>query len=407
MREQRVGQVGARVDEVLAVVEYEQRAGVGEALEQPGPRVAAGDPLRAVRQQARLAKADRAEYGLRHVGGIGDRGELGDPDSLWPGTVRPAIARCAVRRAVPRSRGDLGGQPRLARAAGADQRDQPVPLQRLPHPGHLVLAADEAGELRPQVGAGGHGGRRRGRRACLTAQHSEVHGLDLRARVDAEVVGETGPQPLVGGQRVGLPPGGGQRPHQQPGELLVQRVLRDERLKLGCPGGGPAGVDLPGEEGRRRLEPQLLKAVRERHGEVPGVRQRRPAPQRQRLGRRPPRDEPLEAQRVHVIRRDGQPVPGRRLLHGRRAAQRPAGPGHQGLQRVRHVGGRIAVPDGLGERAGAHRLPARQRQPGDQAAQPRARHGDQGTAVVVDLEWPEYRDPHGIYCACGRPGQWP
>ena len=74
----------------------------------------------------------------------------------------------------------------------------------------------------------------------------------------------------------------------------MQRVLRDQRLKLADAGGGPAGVELPGEEGDRRLEPQLLKAAGERLGEVPGVRERRPAPQRQGLGHGPLGDEPLE-----------------------------------------------------------------------------------------------------------------
>ena len=228
-----------------------------------------------------------------------------------------------------------------------------------------------------------------------------MHGLQLRARVDAELVGEPGPQRLVGGERVGLPPGGRERPHQQPGELLVQWVLRDERLKLAGPGGAPARVDLPGEEGHRCLKPQLLEAAGERLGEVPGVRERGPAPQRQRLGCRSLRDEPLEAQRVHVIGRDGQPVPGRRLLHGRGAAQRPAGPGYQGLQRVSHVGRRLAVPDGLGERAGAHRLPARQRQPGDEAAQPRARHGDDGAACRHGPRVARVSRPARLYCARG------
>ena len=181
----------------------------------------------------------------------------------------------------------------------------------------------------------------------------------------------------------------------------MQRVLRDQRLELADAGGGPARVELPREEGNRRVQPQLLKAAGERLGEVPGIGERRSAPQRQGLGHGPLGDEPLEAQRVHVVGRDRQPVPGRRLLHGRCPAQCPAGPRDQGLQRVRHVGGGRAVPDGLGKRAGAHRLPARQRQPGDQAAQPRAGDSDRRPAVVMDLEWPQYRDLHSTNCAWG------
>jgi len=47
------------------------------------------------------------------------------------------------------------------------------------------------------------------------------------------------------------------------------------------------------------------------------------------------------------------------------------------------------------------RLPARQRQPGDQAAQPGAGDRHRRPAVVMDLKWPQYRDPHSTYCACG------
>jgi len=50
--EQRVRQVSARVDEMLAVVEDQQGTGVGQPVKQPGARIAAGDQLRAVGQQA-------------------------------------------------------------------------------------------------------------------------------------------------------------------------------------------------------------------------------------------------------------------------------------------------------------------------------------------------------------------
>ena len=393
--EQCVRQVGARVDEMLAVVQDQQGAGVGQPLKQPGACVAAGGPLCPVGQQARFPQADRAEYRLRHVGGVGDRREFGEPDPV----------RRVIDCAVPYHCGDLGGQPRLARTAGADQGDETAGLQRLSHPGDLVRAADEAGELRPQVRAGAAGGR--GGHGNFAAQHVQVDGPHVGSRVDAELVGEPGPQRLVPGERVRLPSGSGQRPHQQPGELLVQRVFRDQRLKLADAGGGPARVELLREEGDRRVQPQLLKAAGERLGEVPGIRERRPAPQRQRLGHGPLGDEPLKAQRVHVAGRHRQPVPRTRLLHGRRPAQCPAGPRHQSLQRVRHIGGERAVPDGPGQRAGAHRLAARQRQPGDQAAQPRAGDSHRRPAVVMDLKWPQYRDLHSTYCACGGDPQPP
>ena len=141
VRQQRVRQVGARVDEVLAVVEDEQGAGIGQAVEQPGPCVAAGDPLRAVRQQARLPQADRAEHRLRHVGGVGDRGELGQPDSR-PATLRPASRRCAVPRVagrvVPRSAATSVASRVLPAPPGPTSVTSRYCSSALPHPGHLV-----------------------------------------------------------------------------------------------------------------------------------------------------------------------------------------------------------------------------------------------------------------------------
>ena len=153
--EQLVGQVRAGVDEVLAVVEHEQGVGVGQAVEQPGSRVPAGRPLSAVEQRPRLPQADRAEHRLRHVGRVGDRGELGQPDPV--GDVVRRRARSGRNRRCRGHRRHLGRQPGLAGPARADQRHQPVLLQRLEHPGDVILAPDEAGQLRPQVRPGSAG----------------------------------------------------------------------------------------------------------------------------------------------------------------------------------------------------------------------------------------------------------
>ena len=139
---------------------------------------------------------------------------------------------------------------------------------------------------------------------------------------------------------------------------------------------------------------QLLQPPGVRRGEVAGVFQRGTAPQGQGLLNVPVGDEPLEAQRVHVIRRDRQPVPGRRLLDGGRAAQGAAGARYEGLQGVGQVRRRLIAPDRLGERGGAHRLAAGQRQPGDQVTQPRAGDGKTVAGVVAHLEGTEDRDPH-------------
>ena len=166
---------------------------------------------------------------------VGDGRELGHPDP--------------VRGHVPRARRDLGGQPCLPGTAGTDQGDEPVGGQRGTHSADLVLTPDEAGELGSQVGPPAR--RRAGRGAGslnFAAQHLKVDRTHLRARIDAELVGEPGAQRLVRRERVRLPPGGGERAHQQRDELLVQRVLGGERRQLRHARGGPAGVDLLPED---------------------------------------------------------------------------------------------------------------------------------------------------------------
>jgi len=133
-----------------------------------------------------------------------------------------------------------------------------------------------------------------------------VRGLDVRPGVDAELIGQPRPQRLVHCQRVCLPPGGGQRAHQQGGELLVQRVPGNELLELGDVRGGLADVNRPADLRDQGIEAQPVQAMRVRRGEVADIGERRSAPERQRLAHRgrPLREEPLKAQRVHILGRD-------------------------------------------------------------------------------------------------------
>ena len=70
------------------------------------------------------------------------------------------------------------------------------------------------------------------RRVGLRLQHRHVRLLKLGRRRDAELVGELLADALVGGERVGLAPGGEQRGDQAGGQPLVKRVLGGERLQL-------------------------------------------------------------------------------------------------------------------------------------------------------------------------------
>ncbi len=129
--------------------------------------------------------------------------------------------------------GDLGGQPRLPGAPGADERHQPSGPEPLGDRPHLTLAADEAGHRGAQVGP-------RRRSGALEAQHLEVLVLQGGGRVGAEGVDQQLAGALVGGQRVGGTVRRDQRVHQQQGEVLARRVSRCQGLELRHDLGGPA-----------------------------------------------------------------------------------------------------------------------------------------------------------------------
>ncbi len=244
------------VDDVLAVVQHQQQLAV-ERGDQATDRVGGG-------AERRLPHAERAEDRRRHLVGNG-------------GQVHHAHLAAAQRSAG----GDrLEREAGLADAAGAEDGDQPgvavggEPFQ-LPRP------ADEAGQ-----------GGRRAPGGLLGAQDREVGGRQLRRRVGAELLGEQAPGVLVRDQGLGRAARGGERPHELAAQPFPQRVPRDEALEVGDARAARVGVDQVLDRG----QPQLVEAG---HlvAAVGEVRQRRAAPQRERLPQRgggvrgPPRGE--------------------------------------------------------------------------------------------------------------------
>jgi hypothetical protein len=128
--QQRIGERGAGVDQVLAVVEHEQKRARLEVLGERLLGITAG----------LLAQAEL----LGDLGGqerrVGERGEL---DPFDPVRV---IARDA--------RGDLQREARLAASARAGQGEQARAAEQPAHRGDLALTADEAGELHRQARRG-------------------------------------------------------------------------------------------------------------------------------------------------------------------------------------------------------------------------------------------------------------
>ncbi len=112
------------------------------------------------------------------------------------------------------------------------------------------------------------GRRCRARTRCLLGQDRPLELLQLRARVEAELVGQVPAGVLVGLERRALASVGVQRKHQQAPQPLPARLLRDETAQLGD--GLPAGAlaDPHLVQLLDRLEPQLLEPV----GLAPGER---------------------------------------------------------------------------------------------------------------------------------------
>ncbi len=125
--QQVVGQRGAGVEEVLAVVEDHQRPALPQVLGEHARRAPAGF----------VVHAQRLEHGVRHERGVLQPGELDQPDAVGERAGQPG--------------GGLHGQPRLADPARAGQRDQPRPRQQVLDLGHVGLASHETRAVRGQV----------------------------------------------------------------------------------------------------------------------------------------------------------------------------------------------------------------------------------------------------------------
>ena len=397
--EEPVGEHGGGLGHVLAVVQHEQRVARRQSGDEPGHRV--GLPARPARHgghgahghQAGVAQAERGEGGLHHLRRVVDRRELDQP------------------HAAGHPRGDRLGrlhrQPRLARPARAEQRDEAVGGEERADPADVVVPADEAGQPGPQVAPargtrrrlrdGGspllhpgksleRGGETRGRPGVLPGglapQHREVE-LGQRGRgVGPEPVGEHRPGLFEGGERLDPAARPIKSTHELPVRPFPERVGRDEQPQLRdqvrVPAQGRLGLD---PVLRRRL-PQLLQPGHLDLG-VRQVGQRSAAPQPecltqqgggaariargQRRGALPRQaGEPME---VHLIGGDGQAIAGRPAGHQVTADRGPQ-PGRQRLQGVPHAARRAVVPHPRHERLGGDGAAGVQQQERQQGSQP-------------------------------------
>jgi hypothetical protein len=131
--QQPIGQPGAGLGEVLAVVQHQQHLAPADVLDQPLGRRGAGP----------VDQAERRGDRPRHQRPFGQGGQLDPPHAVLE----------VARRAHP-----LGHRQRQARLAGpadAGERDQPAGGQQLLDLRHLALAADEARQRQRQAAAAG------------------------------------------------------------------------------------------------------------------------------------------------------------------------------------------------------------------------------------------------------------
>jgi len=380
------GEAGGGVDAVLAVVEDDERVLVGEVLLQAGSGVVGGRL-----QQAGFAGADRAQDRRRDVRVVTHRRKLHQPDTL--------------RRKASHARCGLDGETRLPRAPGTGDRDQAGRGDRRREGLQVRFTADEAGELRLQVGAllDARGG-------GALAQDLEVELGELGGRVGTELVGEAFAGALEHVEGLGRAAGRIERPHEEGLPALVERICLGERFEFGEHVG--AGGDLEREPLPRGFTSQAFQADRFVLGEpqVAQVGESRAAPERCGLAER--REvavstarlgQPLEPRHVHVARLDRETVPGGAPGEPL-GADHAAHAGDQGLQRV---GGRsVVLPDRVEQRICSDLAARFEREAGDERAQPRPGELDGLVVGVADLEGTEEEYAHESKCARDRRGRW-
>ena len=146
---------------------------------------------------------------------------------------------------------------------------------------------------------------------------------ELLPRLHPRLLDDRETHPLVGGKRVHPPIRAVQREHLQPAQPLVRRVLPHQPVELADRLPMQPQLELRLEPRLQRVDTLLLEVSDHILGEAPvgEIRQRRAAPQLERLSQRrrpltrrqPTRlaHQPLEPPRIDRIGIDPQPVPGR------------------------------------------------------------------------------------------------
>ena len=222
------GDNGAGRDQMLAVVEDQQRARLAEL----GTEAFKGRALRGQRQ------TERGGSLRRHQRGIAEASQLHQPDTI-------------VARAQPRRR-SLDSEASLARPTGAGQREQAIAVKQTGNLPQLAVAPDEARQRDRQVMTGrpSPSCAQRVRRLAaqlligrvevdVATQQRLIQARRLRVGLGLEVAPKRLAQPLILRQRVLAATRRGEQPHQRALGAFVQRINhhnlfkgRDSRLGI-------------------------------------------------------------------------------------------------------------------------------------------------------------------------------
>lgn len=267
LAEQAVRESGRGLDDVLAVVEHQQRFAVADRGDQPVHRIRGGRFA-----EQRVAEAEPGQRGLRDVVPAPDGGEFDQPG---------AVVQVADQRA-----GGFRRQPGLSRSAGPGEGGEPMPRHQVADRGYVGFFPDVAGELGAQIGlaaflAPPH----------LAAQQRDVQRGQFGRGVGAQFVGQCFPDALERLQRLGVAARGGERAHQRGDEPLPHRVRGHQVGQFRDEIRAAAEVELGFEPILHRRQPQGFQPRGRRVERVAvlqaDVLHRRTAPQLQCLAQSP------------------------------------------------------------------------------------------------------------------------
>ena len=317
------------------------------AVDEPARSASRGPPARRHQPPSRRPSAPSTACGTS--AGSVDRGQLDQPD---PAGQVGGRRRLVASRVLPAPPGPTSVTRRLS--------------QLLADPSELLVAADEAGQLRPQVPPPCAARGRRPRRR-LGAEHRQVDlpqlgpGRRPARRRAAAGRPRRRPAPRPAGRGV-------QRPHQQAAQPLPQRMGRGERLQLGTRSvgrgraparasarsstrGQPQLVQPGGGRARRTGASATSASAGPRHSSERLAQQSRGAAGSPAAQRAPPFPASRSNRRASTASAAIEPVAAGTGARTDASGQRPAQPGHQRLQRVgRGRPGRVLRPQRVRER---------------------------------------------------------